>query len=161
MPAIPADYRRRNDHLEKLGFDSYSHYLNSEMWTSIRQMVLTRDGGKCRVCGRAAVNVHHNSYEVDVLIGRDLSQLVSLCRKHHEEAEFGPGGKRELPEVRESLKAKGLPVPPLIKKPLHRTFSPPRFNPTEGMSPRKIERQRLHCQRIREQEAAVRRARTG
>lgn len=112
----PLDYDRRNRFLKVLGFMSYKHYLASDMWKTIRGMVLKLDDGRCVVCGGPAVNVHHNSYEIDVLIGKDLQQLMSLCRTHHEEAEFDElARKRELPEVRKSLEAKGLNVAPLVR----------------------------------------------
>lgn len=112
----PLDYDRRNRFLKVLGFNSYSHYLNSEMWATIRNLILRRDGGKCVVCKAPAVNVHHNSYEMDVLIGKETKQLVSLCRKHHEEAEFDETTKRELPDVRLALASKGLKIHPLIRR---------------------------------------------
>lgn len=113
----PQDYDRRNRFLKIIGFNSYKHYLKSEMWKTIRGMVLKLDDGRCVVCGKPATNVHHNSYEMDVLIGKDLRQLMSLCRYHHKEAEFDERAKkRELPEVREALRSKGLDIPTLIRQ---------------------------------------------
>jgi len=81
---------------------------------SIRAAVLSRDGGKCVMCNLPASNVHHNSYAIEVLIGKDASQLFSLCRSHHERAEFNEdGSKRSLEEVRASLSASGLKSDPV------------------------------------------------
>jgi hypothetical protein len=117
----PVDYERRNRFLKVLGYNCYSHYLHSEMWKTIRAMVLNRDNGRCvrAGCGRPATDVHHNSYEIDVLIGKDLRQLVSLCRDHHRQAEFDvEGQKRSLPEVRNVLKDAGVAMPKLDHRPL-------------------------------------------
>jgi hypothetical protein len=112
---IPVDYERRNRVLFLLGFKTYGHYLKSELWKTLRSIILKRDDYSCVVCGSAANNVHHNSYEVDVMIGKDHSQLLSLCRKHHEQAEFDRDGKSTLIEAREKLKNMGAIVPTLIK----------------------------------------------
>jgi hypothetical protein len=126
----PLHYERRNRFLKVLGFNSYRHYLNSEMWKTIRMMVLARDEYKCTVasCDSRACDVHHNSYEMNVLIGKDLRQLVSLCRKHHREAEFTESNKkRKLEDVRSVLKSAGVPVFKLTKKtptPLRKDLPP-------------------------------------
>ncbi len=123
----PEDYERRNRFLKILGFNSYSHYLRSEMWASVRQMVSERDKGRCAIqgCCRTGCDIHHNSYEIDVLVGNDLSQLIILCRHHHEESEFDENNKkRSLPEVREHLKSLGLEIPELVHEKPPKNFVP-------------------------------------
>ena len=63
----------------------YELYLQSQEWRDIRYRVLVRDCFACRCCGAAAAQVHHLSYSAAVMAGEDDSQLMSLCRKCHED----------------------------------------------------------------------------
>jgi ferredoxin len=93
-------YQKRNFKLEELSFSNYREYLRSELWDVIRRQVLARDENRCRACGDRAKNVHHTRYDLDVLIGKDLDSLVSLCRSCHLTAEFNASGdKRDFREV--------------------------------------------------------------
>jgi len=96
-------YESRNILLRKMGYSSYSEYLKSPVWKSIRLAVLRRDRWLCQVCGKGAFQVHHLCYNRGVLLGKDLGSLRSLCRDCHLAVEFtGEGGKRTL---RETIKA--------------------------------------------------------
>ena len=56
----------------------------NDKWINIRKKALTRDNGKCIVCGRPATEVHHihlRSNRKDLVY--NLNNLVSLCSKHH------------------------------------------------------------------------------
>lgn len=88
-------YIIRNDNLKKMGFSKYNDYLNSPGWHKIREMVLDRDHYTC-ICGNLAIVVHHKSYKLDVLCGKKLSGLVSLCRDCHNKIEFSEDGKTDF-----------------------------------------------------------------
>ncbi len=61
---------------------------------AIRNIVLYRDGFKCRACTGKATTVHHTSYNVDVLYGKDLEPLVSVCEPCHTAIEFDDDGMK-------------------------------------------------------------------
>lgn len=75
----------------------YDKYLRSKFLKKIREWVLNRDDGKCRLCMRKAGEVHHKSYELDVLEGKNHEQLVSLCSRCHKLIEFD--GERKVPSL--------------------------------------------------------------
>ena len=62
---------------------SYATYLESSHWRKIREEVLIRDCGRCRVCNvNRASQVHHLTYE---RIGRELTvDLIAICAGCHE-----------------------------------------------------------------------------
>lgn len=93
-------YRNRNRELRKLGFNSYAEYLASELWSNIRAKVLRDKGRKCFCCGARADTVHHQTYHVSVLNGKDRRPLQPVCDGCHRRIEFDEsGGKRPLHEV--------------------------------------------------------------
>lgn len=97
-------YTKRDAALLKLGFGSYASYLDSDLWKSIRAKAFERDGKRCRCCGEPADLVHHDSYGSDVLRGRSIHRLFSLCNKCHTRVEFLPRGKkRTFKQVHEQL----------------------------------------------------------
>ncbi len=61
----------------------YSEYLKSDEWLAIRERVIERDGGQCKVSGDTTrLQVHHLSYRN---VGREQdSELVTLCKRVHE-----------------------------------------------------------------------------
>jgi hypothetical protein len=64
----------------------YAEYLQSEHWQEVRRQY--RASRKlpqtCVVCGNQRVDLHHLTYR---RIGRErLTDLVPLCREHHDEA---------------------------------------------------------------------------
>lgn len=71
------------DSLRILGFTYYWEYLKSDLWNRIRNKVLVRDDHKCKFCNEKATAVHHTSYASDVMSGRNLIHLHSVCRKCH------------------------------------------------------------------------------
>jgi ribosomal protein S14 len=87
-------YQKRNRRLEKLGYESYEEYLQSNLWNSIRSRVMTRDQQKCRICGGRASNVHHWGYREPTLLGKCLLELWALCRKCHLFIEFEKNGEK-------------------------------------------------------------------
>ncbi len=89
-------YRKRNKVLRAMGFESYKAYLASDLWASIRAFKLQRDPF-CYACFNGANQVHHKKYTVDNLLGLTIGNLVSVCRRCHELAEFHrSGGKMSV-----------------------------------------------------------------
>jgi len=91
-------YAERDATLLVLGFKSYRDYLDSGIWKSIRNAVLTRSDGICSVCGSLSANqVHHRDYSETTLMGRNLSSLIPICSVCHHAAERdGKGRKQSL-----------------------------------------------------------------
>jgi hypothetical protein len=73
-------------------FRTYEEYLASDLWQHIRGAVYRRDKGLCRICHGAGSQVHHLSYDKEVMEGRRLQDLVLLCRPCHERIEFTKRG---------------------------------------------------------------------
>lgn len=64
----------------------YEKYIRSSQWRKKADERMALDGGKCCVCGKAATEVHHLTY---VRLGNEnMEDLVSLCHRCHEKAEF-------------------------------------------------------------------------
>lgn len=77
-----------------MGYASYKNYLASPRWQHIRAKILNRAKGICEVCLKAkASQVHHRSYCLAAMLGKQLNFLVACCRPCHENAEFRAGYK--------------------------------------------------------------------
>jgi hypothetical protein len=87
-------YPERYEALKKCGYESYPEYLRSELWKYIRQKVLDRDNHKCRICGEQASEIHHVRYTYEVLMGKRLKLMYSICRDCHKSIEFDETGKK-------------------------------------------------------------------
>jgi 5-methylcytosine-specific restriction endonuclease McrA len=59
----------------------YLAYMKSAEWRSRRARVLSRDLGRCRLCGARASQVHHVTYTH--LAHERPAELVSLCTLCH------------------------------------------------------------------------------
>ena len=58
--------------------------LNTAAWQRTRTLVRARDRNRCRICGTTEkLSVHH----IRQGAGDSLDNLVTLCRRHHEQAE--------------------------------------------------------------------------
>ena len=69
----------------KAGNPEYERYIHSAAWRQLANERLEMDGYTCRVCGCSATDVHHLTYE---RFGNEsMDDLVSLCRKCHNQAE--------------------------------------------------------------------------
>jgi hypothetical protein len=84
----------------QLGFESYKAYLNSRLWKNIRASILERDKRVCCVCRETfpRMEVHHKSYDLIVLKGLDLEQLMTICSYCHVITTYGryiKAGKRK------------------------------------------------------------------
>jgi hypothetical protein len=79
---LPPIQREAWDVLETQG---YQAYLQTEWWAKRRASVLERAGGVCEEpgCEAPATQVHHLTY--DRLAAERNSDLMAVCRKHHEE----------------------------------------------------------------------------
>ena len=92
------------------GNPGYEMYIHSSAWKMRAETRLAIDGHSCQVCGRAAEEVHHLTY--DRFGQEEMEDLVSLCKKCHRKAEeiYDPAvlpwameGKE--PEVSDTVKA--------------------------------------------------------
>jgi len=119
-------YWLKKNNLLKLGFSKYlDEYIRSTLWLGIRERVLDRDGRVCCKCGGEATQVHHTSYSMAALSGRDISTLVSICAFCHRNAEFVRGKKVSLrvanyrirPWVGDRFKKRPAPKPKPLRKP--------------------------------------------
>jgi len=72
----------------------YNAYMLSPLWKTIRTRVLQRDKGLCLCCGYKASQVHHRNYSADVMSGRNIKPLASLCRKCHDTIHSNEDGTR-------------------------------------------------------------------
>lgn len=69
----------------KAGNPEYERYIHSAGWRQLAKNRLETDDYICPVCGGEATDVHHLTYE---RFGHEsLDDLVSLCRKCHNQAE--------------------------------------------------------------------------
>lgn len=68
----------------------YQGYLESNMWKRKRAWVFKRSKGKCERCGKAAVQVHHKTYE---RLGYETPEdLMAVCMScHGKEHSENPG----------------------------------------------------------------------
>ena len=87
-------YTANPDQLFELTSLTYEDYLQSPFWFVIRNIVLFRDSFECTLCGDNATCVHHHNYGADVLYGKDLHALVSLCDTCHKLIEFDEAGAK-------------------------------------------------------------------
>ena len=96
-------YQSRDLLLKELGYSSYSEYLRSDEWKSLRASVLARRKW-CLVCDRIATELHHFSYDAPVMLGMCHDLLIPLCRKCHIDVEIdGSGEKNQLIESQRIL----------------------------------------------------------
>lgn len=98
------EYQRRDNFLQSIGFSSYSDYLKSDLWKSLRLRAMQRDGYSCIACGGRATEVHHRGYGYATLSGKTIQSLFCVCRECHSTLEFDGTRKRPIREVRRVLK---------------------------------------------------------
>jgi len=63
----------------------YKRYRKSTQWKSIREIILNRDGYKCRCGSTNRLQVHHLSYKYKFREYLKLTDLITLCHECHEE----------------------------------------------------------------------------
>ena len=105
----------------------YEKYLRTVFWKEIKEWILKRDSNRCVVCkaGKSAfceLEVHHRSYDLDVLEGKSSEMLVTLCPACHKRVEFyRDGSKRtnmdekdkqyvQLKILHDEIESNGLPL---------------------------------------------------
>lgn len=105
----------------------YEKYLRTVFWKEIKEWVLERDNYKCVICNTVKsrfceLEVHHRSYDVEVLEGRDDEMLVSLCPQCHKLIEFYPDSRKrsslhekeeqylKLKRLHAEIESNGLPI---------------------------------------------------
>lgn len=81
----------------------YCEYLQSPLWKKIRRRVLKRDRGICQLCQAKATEVHHRSYDTDVMLGKNDAGCISLCEKCHHSIEFTQAGEHRSLEQKEAI----------------------------------------------------------
>lgn len=87
--------RLKKDGIHEIDSMDYVKYLRSVFWKEIKEWVLERDNFKCVVCAAEKrkfyeLEVHHRSYDQDVLEGKNDEMLASLCPRCHKLIEFNP-----------------------------------------------------------------------
>ena len=100
-------YTERNRNLKELGFDSYWHYLKSDMRGLIRIETFKAKGRECVSCQQDATQIHHASYDMKTLVGADLTHLHPVCRTCHQNAEMDDGLKTHKRKANHRLGVSG------------------------------------------------------
>lgn len=105
----------------------YEKYLRTVFWKEIKEWVTVRDNHRCVICNAeesrfCELEVHHRSYDLDVLEGRNSEMLVSLCPRCHKLIEFYSNGRKrvsltekdekylELVQLHKDIESNGLPL---------------------------------------------------
>lgn len=87
------EYVQRDEVLRSLGFADYGSYLESRLWSRIRERAL-KIRSTCACCNEPATDVHHRNYSADTLTGKNIGALTPLCRTCHDLCEFTDGGEK-------------------------------------------------------------------
>jgi hypothetical protein len=94
-------YQIRDKALAAMGFQSYTEYLASDLWQTIRAKRLALGDG-CSCCDNPAAVVHHDKYYEGLLRGEEAAiarDLYPLCHGCHLQVEFIDGRKRSGQEA--------------------------------------------------------------
>lgn len=123
------EYGERRTALFELGFKTYTEYLASPLWASIRAKVI-RPGTRCAGgCERYATQVHHGKYTLAVLKGRDLRHLYPVCGGCHLSSEFTARGEKLNPtratnKLTRRARRRGRPLRSIRKMKRHERHNP-------------------------------------
>ena len=84
-------------------------FRNTQVWKRTAKLILERDLHCCRVClmngilTNRGLSVHHIvPLAEDLELRLDDANLITLCRRHHEQAERGIISRKQLRELAES-----------------------------------------------------------
>lgn len=97
-------YLSRAVNLRELGFESYSQYLASDLWKSIRRRVYAMCGDQCYLCPNRATQLHHNRYHKNDLSGKRLKFIKPVCGSCHKAIEFRNQEKVGVKDVKIAFK---------------------------------------------------------
>ena len=61
----------------------YQQYCRSAHWHEVKAFVLERDEGRCVLCNRKAIQVHHRSYTHLEDFEAEARDCVALCKRCH------------------------------------------------------------------------------
>lgn len=68
---------------------SYGDFLKSKYWAFVREKVLKRDSYQCVICKDTKyLQVHHDTYKNHFKELNNLQDLMTLCRKCHQEHHY-------------------------------------------------------------------------
>lgn len=95
--------KNRSHLIRCIGFPSYSIYLESELWASIRRRVIRKAKGRCCSCEAKASQVHHSEYTESNLRGESLDGLHAMCGDCHELVHFNGGKFIDLSDSKDRL----------------------------------------------------------
>jgi hypothetical protein len=90
--------------LNAYGYQDYKQYLQSPLWKSIRDKVLSSHRFCACGCGLIADTVHHRTYSEENLLGKSLRGLIALNHECHYQSEFSNGRKVPLNMANGELK---------------------------------------------------------
>lgn len=103
--SISRTLARLNSRLEKKGIKNvagmgYDRYLSTQLWKQIKEWIFERDNNTCQICKTKQLDqgqdfdVHHRSYSLETLEGRNEAMLVTLCRRCHCSIEYCDDGSK-------------------------------------------------------------------
>jgi len=84
-------FKIRADNLALLNYNSWPSYLASSNWKLIKDIVL-KNRKQCSFCFTPASLVHHSSFDIEVLLGKDLTKLHSVCSSCHSKCKVDETG---------------------------------------------------------------------
>jgi len=93
--------RLEKEGISDLSLMAYEKYLRTAFWNEIKKWISERDSHRCVICHAekskfCELEVHHRSYDLDVLEGRNSEMLVSLCPRCHKLIEFYDDGRKRI-----------------------------------------------------------------
>jgi hypothetical protein len=82
----------------------YGEYLKSEQWQKLRSKRLNIDNYQCQICGRGDdLQVHHITY-ANIEHEDIYNDLITLCRRCHEDIEAEKTQKKQLGDIYHKVK---------------------------------------------------------
>jgi hypothetical protein len=107
-------YSQRDKILSKMGYSTYAAYLESSLWSNIRNGVMSACGRRCCACKKKANQVHHSEYTEANLSGDSTAGLHPICHKCHSIIEFDDTGQKLFDMVVVNARLDALIANPII-----------------------------------------------